>query len=110
MGAALELPNSCLEPLAGQQLPPWEEDILDLWQHAGPSDQLQELTHRSVTDPGRARTGPRHPTNYPLLMQELIGSGVRNRRTSGQVDMPDVYRIPYGLGRRGGVRRTRPAA
>ncbi|MFK0179591.1 hypothetical protein ACIQVR_26895 [Streptomyces xanthochromogenes] len=43
-------------------------------------------------------------------MEELIGSGVLSRRARGQVDMPDVYRIPYGLGRRGGVRRTRPAA
>ncbi|MFK0179590.1 hypothetical protein ACIQVR_26890 [Streptomyces xanthochromogenes] len=52
-----------LEPLAGQQLPLWEDDTLDLWQHVGLSDRLQELTHRSVTDPGRARTGPRHPAN-----------------------------------------------
>ncbi|WP_239084920.1 hypothetical protein [Streptomyces halstedii] len=99
-----------LEPLAGQQLPIWTEDILDLWQHAALSDRLQELTHRSAADPGRARIGPRDPASYPLLLEELVGAGVLSRRTSGQVDMPDVYRIPYGLGRRGGVRRTRPAA
>ncbi|MCM2392604.1 hypothetical protein [Streptomyces albipurpureus] len=99
-----------VEPLAGQQLPLWEEDIFDLWQRAALSDRLQEITQRSATDSGRARTGPRYPANYPLLLEELVGAGVLSRRTSGQVDMPDVYRIPYGLGRRGGVRRTRTAA
>jgi hypothetical protein len=99
-----------LEPLAGQQLPIWEEDILDLWQRAALSDRLQELAQRSATDPGRARTGPRYPANYPLLLEELVGSGVLSRRTSGQVDMPDVYRTAYRLGRRGGVQRPAPVA
>lgn len=99
-----------LKPLAGQQVPLWEEDILDLWERAALGDRLQELAQQSIADPGRARTGPRRPADYPLLMEELVAAGVLNRRTSGQLDMPDVYRTAYRLGRRGGVRRTAKAA
>ncbi|MFJ9574621.1 hypothetical protein [Streptomyces bacillaris] len=99
-----------LEPLAGQQLPIWEEDVWDLWARAALSDRLQELAQQAVTDPGRARTGPRHPANYPLLLEELVHAGVLSRRTSGQLDMPDVYRTAFRLGRRGGVLRTAPVA
>ncbi|QCX82180.1 hypothetical protein C9F11_43000 (plasmid) [Streptomyces sp. YIM 121038] len=99
-----------LEPLAGQQLPIWEEKVLGLWENAELADRIQELSTRGTSDVGRVRTGPSHPTSYPLLLEELIEAGVLNRRTNGQLDMPGVYRIAHGLGRLGGVRRAAPAA
>ncbi|MFI6688413.1 hypothetical protein [Streptomyces sp. NPDC050485] len=106
---ALPWVRLALEPLAGQQLPIWEEEVLDLWKNAELADQLQELGTRAAADVGRVRTGPCHPSSYLLLLEELIGAGVVNRRTSGQLDMPDVYRIAHGLGRRG-LQRAAPAA
>ncbi|MFJ5071723.1 hypothetical protein ACIQC7_35435 [Kitasatospora sp. NPDC088556] len=106
---ALPWARLTLEPLAGQRVPISEEEVFGLWESAELEHQLKEPVARAAVD-GLVRTGPRSPASYPLLLEELVGAGVLSRRTSGQVDMPDVYRIPYGLGRRGGVRRTRPAA
>ncbi|WP_030380995.1 MULTISPECIES: hypothetical protein [unclassified Streptomyces] len=99
-----------LEPLAGQQLPMREEDVFELWANIGLADRLQEMTRRAVADASRSRTGPRHPTSYPFLLEELVDAGVLDRRTTGELDMPDVYRTAHGLGRRGGVRRAPTAA
>ena len=38
------------------------------------------------------------------LMTELERLGLLTRRTDGRVDMPDVYRVAFGLVRKGGVR------
>lgn len=75
-----------------------------LWQQGSLADRLQESALEAGT--GRARTGPRSPASLSQLLEELADAGVLSRRTSGQLDMPDVYRVVYGLGRRGGVKRT----
>lgn len=54
------------------------------------------------------RTGPRHPDRYPGLIEELIELGVMRRRKDGRIDLPDVYRIAFSLGRKGGVPRVKP--
>jgi hypothetical protein len=51
-------------------------------------------------------TGPRHPDDYAGLIEELIDLGVMSRRSDRRLDLPDVYRIAFGIGRRGGVRRV----
>ncbi|MFE0774334.1 hypothetical protein [Streptomyces sp. NPDC058861] len=107
---ALPWVRPALEPLAGQQLPVWEEDIFALWENTGLAERLQELARPATTNADRLQTGPRHPASYPLLLEELVDSGVLNRRTSGEIDMPEVYRTAFGLGRRGGVRRAPAAA
>ncbi|MFD8732349.1 hypothetical protein [Streptomyces sp. NPDC059611] len=99
-----------LQPLAGQQVPIWEEDVFALWQRNSLLDRLQESLLKSGTDTGRARIGPRNPADLPQLLEQLVDAGVMSRRTSGQLDMPDVYRVVYGLGRRGGVNRTATTA
>lgn len=105
---ALPWVRPAMEPLAGQQVPIWEEDVFALWQRGSLADRLQESALEAGT--GRARTGPRSPASLPQLLEELIDAGVMSRRTSGQLDMPDVYRVVYGLGRRGGVKRTATTA
>jgi hypothetical protein len=99
-----------MKPLAGQQVPIWDEDVFGLWQRSGLADWLQETAEEAGNGTGRVRTGPRSPASLPQLLEELVDAGVVNRRTSGQLDMPDVYRVVYGLGRRGGVKRTAATA
>ncbi|EDY49220.1 hypothetical protein [Streptomyces clavuligerus] len=107
---ALPWVRLALEPLAGQYVPIREDDIFDLWNQADLADRLQEPAQRAAAGPGLIRTGPLPPASYPLLVEELIGAGVLSRRTGGQLDMPEVYRTAYGLGRCGGVRRSTRSA
>lgn len=107
---ALPWVRLAMEPLAGQQVPIWEEDVFALWQRGSLADRLQESAREAGNGTGRARTGPRSPVSLPQLLEELVDAGVLSRRTSGQLDMPDVYRVVYGLGRRGGVKRTATTA
>jgi hypothetical protein len=45
--------------------------------------------------------------NPAKLIEELIAPGIMTRRANGKVDLPDVYRIAFNLGRKGGVPRVR---
>lgn len=54
----------------------------------------------------KVRTGPRYPADPQQLIEELIGMGVMRRRRDGRIDLPDVYRIAFGVGRKGGVPRA----
>ena len=40
-----------------------------------------------------------------LTPDQLVALGVMTRRTNGKIDLPDVYRIAFDIGRRGGVPR-----
>lgn len=98
-----------MEPLAGNQLPIEEDDVLALWEKAGLTARLQESAREAQNDTGALRTGPR-TASHSHLVEELLSAGVMSRRTSGQLDMPDTYRLAHRMGRRGGVRRVTPAA
>jgi len=60
-----------------------------------------------TADPSRVRTGPRNLHDFGKLVDELIAVGVLTRRANGRIDMPDVYRIAFQIGRRGGVPRLK---
>ncbi|GAA2969884.1 hypothetical protein GCM10010519_01330 [Streptomyces lactacystinicus] len=107
---ALPWVRLAMEPLAGQQVPFWEEDVFGLWERSGLAGRLQETAREAGNGTGQTRTGPRSTASLPQLLEELVDAGVMCRRTSGQLDMPDVYRVVYGLGRRGGVKRAATGA
>jgi hypothetical protein len=46
-------------------------------------------------------------TNGRDLINELMGLGIMTRRRDGRIDLPDVYRIAFDIGRKGGVPRIR---
>jgi hypothetical protein len=41
------------------------------------------------------------------LKQDLIDLGIFQEMRDGRINMPDVYRVGYGLGRKGGVKPIR---
>lgn len=94
---------TAMQPLMGQQVPIDEEKIVALWHGSGLERSLRDVA--AQPDEDRIRTGPRDPADYNEIVAELIELGVMSRRATGRVDLPDVYRIAFGLGRRGGVPR-----
>jgi hypothetical protein len=90
--------------LSGLQVPMEREVIHERWR---PSEFWTSITSGSLAKSGddeQVRTGP-EATNSDELIQELRELGVMSYRADGRVDLPDVYRIAFDIGRKGGVPR-----
>ena len=92
-----------MEPLRGSAVPiaepelcaRWSSELLDgLADEGDPEESNQENVHMR----------PLAVADAKALMTELERLGLLTRRTDGRVDMPDVYRVAFGLVRKGGVR------
>lgn len=93
-----------IEPLEGQQVPIEEDVVIDLWEAAELTDSLRRQAEQLATgEDNGTRAGPRYPDRYKGLIGELIDLGVMRRRKDGRIDLPDVYRIAFSVGRKGGV-------
>ncbi|OXM73866.1 MULTISPECIES: hypothetical protein [Amycolatopsis] len=97
---------STISPLHGLQVPIEQNEILQRWHERDLESSLGRLV-QVPGDDNDVRTGPQHPGDYPRLVNELIALGIMTRRANGKLDLPDVYRIAFGIGRRGGVPRVR---
>ncbi|MEU4599903.1 hypothetical protein [Nocardia sp. NPDC023988] len=97
--------GTAVDKLSGQQVPIEEAVVVDLWEKEGLSGILRTESDRMSRggDDTEVRTGPKNPDNYSLLIGELIELGVMKRRKDGRLDLPDVYRIAFSIGRKGGV-------
>jgi hypothetical protein len=91
-----------MEPLRNKIVVPCPvDDILDLWRIAG--------TLESIRSP-KAQTGevkllpPHFEEGPPGVLRDLKDLGVLDYIWDGRVQMPDIYRIAFGLGRKGGVK------
>jgi hypothetical protein len=96
--------ESAIKPLMGMQVPMPLDALFRAWETASLKANLQSLTQD--TDDRQPRLGPREIDDWPSLLEELRVLGVTTTRSDGRVDLPDVYRVAFGLGRRGGVPRT----
>ncbi|MCF2436010.1 hypothetical protein LV779_22890 [Streptomyces thinghirensis] len=100
---------SAIRPLAGHQVPIEQAKVEALWREIHLADELHKLAERyepQNDDEIKVRTGPRYPEDPQLLIEELIALGVMRRHRDGRIDLPDVYRIAFGVGRKGGVPRV----
>ncbi|MEV7460146.1 hypothetical protein [Streptomyces rubiginosohelvolus] len=97
--------KAAIEPLSGCQVPIEEATVIRLWKEQGLPEALRDEAARyaQADGPEHIRTGPRHPDDLPRLIEELIDLGVMRRRSDLRLDLPDVYRIAFRVGRRGGV-------
>jgi hypothetical protein len=89
-----------MKPLAGLTVPCHFEEIARRWEENSVLDRLQiDIANAAVKLPpvhlGEGAEGVR---------QDLETLGVFERMRDERVNMPDVYRVGFGLGRKGGVK------
>jgi hypothetical protein len=94
--------------LEGMQVPVDPGAIVKRWTDSELTQQLEAAADIDLErDAAGVRTGPTAPGNYSELVDELVTLGVMTKRANGRIDLPDVYRIAFNIGRRGGVPRLK---
>jgi hypothetical protein len=95
-----------MAPLKGNlTVPCLEADIRQLWRA---DKTLEELTKRLSRSSNEVKLPPQHLNEgFEGVLVELESLGLIKRLAEKRVQMPDVYRIAFGLGRRGGVKPVR---
>ncbi|GEO82114.1 hypothetical protein [Pararhodospirillum oryzae] len=84
-------------PLAGLTVPCAPDVVLSRWQERFPNGPAGE--------PDEGRLPPPHADEgWEGLREDLVHLGIFQERRDGRLDMPDLYRVGFGLGRRGGVK------
>ena len=92
-----------LKPLAGTVVPRAFSDVVHDWKRNKVLEGLKVMMSR-----GDLKFPPQHlDRGYVGLRKDLEVLSVFRRLRDGRVDVPDVFRVGYGLGRKGGVRPVR---
>lgn len=85
-----------MQPLKGVNVPRDYDDIRRAWETAfpaGPSSIPSEHLPPQHVEKG-----------WDGIKQDLVRLGIFVTRKDSRIDMPDLYRVGFGLGRRGGVK------
>jgi len=105
-----------LEPLRGMTVPAGADEVKARWQERGVIAAIRQAARESETDDDAARPYlPPHALESPnvgqsdedALIEAAIDIGVMNRTADGRLNIPDLFRVAAGIGRRGGVRAIR---
>jgi len=90
-----------MTPLRGKLTVPCKADeIFSLWKVGNIIGKLRDFSKE-----GDKKLPPQHLEEGPEgVLSDLQSLGLIQRQSDGRIQMPDVYRIAFGLGRRGGVR------
>ena len=97
-----------LEPLRGLTVPCERRDVEALWRG---EDTVQKISGQSVAAGG----GPSTPisftkgANADALFEAMEAVGVMETRLDSRINVPDLFRVAAGMGRRGGVKVARRA-
>lgn len=95
--------DQVLKPLVGMVVPCEFEEISERWVSEGVVERLEYDTENDAV-----KLPPRHiEWGVDGVRLDLESLGVFLRLLDGRVNIPDVFRVGYGLGRRGGVRPIR---
>ncbi|MDM7457163.1 MAG: hypothetical protein P3W97_007925 [Tepidimonas sp.] len=85
-----------LSALQGMNVPCTYEDVLTRWQEkfsTGPEEIRSERLPAQHVDRG-----------WKGIREDLQRLGLIETKKDGRIDMPDLYRVGFGLGRKGGVK------
>lgn len=90
-----------MEPLAGMTVPCTFDEIRRKWDE----NQVLARLQSSIDDAVAVRLPPANMQQGPAgVLKDLIDLGLMERISDGRVNLPDVYRVGFGMGRRGGVK------
>ena len=101
--------HALMEPLSGVVVPCDFAEVALRWKEARAIEALRKSAQRDE----EKRLPPAHlemGVDANGLRRDLEELGIFRRTHDGRVDIPDVYRVGYGLGRRGGVKPLRTKA
>jgi hypothetical protein len=91
--------KAAMEALRGLSVPCGREDITARWTAANVLETIAAQPERHVNR--GARFG------LSGLLQDLVDVGVLEGRPDGRFNIPDVYRVGFGMKRKGGVKPVR---
>jgi hypothetical protein len=92
-----------MSPLRGElTVPCFPTDVSAIWKRHGVLNTLSEVLNDSNN---LVKLPPQHLADgFEGVLLDLGELGPIQRLSDGRIQMPDVYRIAFGLGRRGGVK------
>ena len=91
-----------IKPLKDTNVPFTFSAIEQIWTELDIKHDLENINNDGVRlPPSRLEQG------YSGIKQDLIDLGIFQQMRDGKINMPDVYRVGYGLGRKGGVKPVR---
>lgn len=102
-----------LDPLQGMTVPANEEELHARWRDDDVVNKVLQAAadnNQTLDDSVRPYLPPHALENQAqeeTLTQAMIEIGVINRTADGRLNMPDLFRVAAGIGRRGGVRAIR---
>lgn len=92
-----------LEPLSGISVPCNADEINRIWEQNKVLNDLEKSIETATV-----RLPPVHISMGPAgVLGDLASLGLIEWLSAGRINIPDVYRVGYGIGRRGGIK---PAA
>jgi len=85
-----------------------ESDILSIWKDHNILEKIRELRTPGDND-FSPKLGPAISEQNPTdgVFENLIRLGIFSRQKGSRIQMPDVYRVAFGIGRKGGIRPIR---
>lgn len=88
--------KTALDVLGGLLVPCTPRAMISAWEHADLGSQLdRDESARRRRSQGKG---------LDALVEELVELGVIQRLNDGRINVPDVYRLGFGMRRKGGVR------
>jgi hypothetical protein len=86
-----------MEPLRNRLTVPCEQkEVLSLWERSA-------VLKTIASSPGTKQLPPRFAEGPAGLLRDLEQLGVLQQRSDNRINVPDLYRVKFGMGRRGGV-------
>lgn len=95
--------DTVMEPLRGRvTVPCAATEIVELWRNEGIVEKLHNLSQKGESF---VKLPPQHlEQKEEGILKDLIELGLMQRLLDDRIQMPDVYRLAFGLKRKGGVK------
>ena len=97
--------NDVMMPMKGKLIVPCiVSELLTLWENA----KIIQKLEKTSTNKGKVKLPPQHlEEGLEGILKDLENLGLIQSLSGDRIQMPDVYRIAFGLGRKGGVKPLR---